>query len=180
MLLNPYTSRVKIGCTNRDMRLRWFELEKSAGAHLTPLMFWNTMSARGLESVLHALFASHRVIGEWFRADPVIAWIAACGFSEVTVPDAVGTDGTGVDSPATLSTYNRGESDELTKRLADAVRSVVERRVTRHGPVFTVREIQTSQTGSSRYTAAELRKGLSALQEQGRVSVDKSIFTWLG
>lgn len=75
-LHNPQNGLIKIG-RSRDIWTRWRGLETQAGARLTPLMFWTAEDPVPLERKLHRHFAEHRVIGEWFAAEPVVEWIAS-------------------------------------------------------------------------------------------------------
>ncbi|SKU67170.1 Uncharacterised protein [Mycobacteroides abscessus subsp. abscessus] len=74
MLLNTYTSRVKIG-NSAHMAARWLTLELQGGALLHPCAFWKSDPPSRVESELHGVFAGHRVIGEWFEAPVVLKWL---------------------------------------------------------------------------------------------------------
>ncbi len=64
--------QIKVGRTT-DLRRRWAKLENESGQLRQLLCVWACPDSRALERELHARWADHRVFGEWFQADPLLA-----------------------------------------------------------------------------------------------------------
>ena len=79
--LAPLTGRIKIGLTTKDDGSR-HGAETDSSETLVILAVDNQPKTklRKQERHYHAMFASHRLTGEWFTGLPVLAWLRAVGW----------------------------------------------------------------------------------------------------
>lgn len=66
---------VKIGKTTGDPLVRLATLQCGNSAKLICWAAWDALP--GEEEFLHALFAEHRIRGEWFEPDESLLWLTA-------------------------------------------------------------------------------------------------------
>jgi hypothetical protein len=75
------TQQVKIGFTRQTKGKRKSVIDSQGGLETIMLAVDNhpTKQLKSAETRYHAMFAEHRTIGEWFRAEPIIAWMREAG-----------------------------------------------------------------------------------------------------
>lgn len=75
------TQQVKIGLTKQAKGKRKAAIDSQGGLETIVLAADNrpTKQLKSTETTYHAMFAEHRIIGEWFRAEPIIAWLREAG-----------------------------------------------------------------------------------------------------
>lgn len=79
------TDLVKVGRTS-NLFGRWAYLEAECGNPLQLVAVWRVADCNSFEQALHERFAAHRVSGEWFSADPVLAFLHAAVARPRTAP----------------------------------------------------------------------------------------------
>lgn len=106
-LYSPSTQQVKIGFTRQTKGKRKSVIDSQGGLE-TIVMAVDNHPAKQLKSAetrYHAMFAEHRTIGEWFRAEPVIAWMREAGClgnagNRSQIAQVIPLDGVPSDEPA--------------------------------------------------------------------------------
>jgi hypothetical protein len=68
------TDLVKLGRTS-NLFGRWAYLEAESGNPLQLVAVWRAPDCTSFERALHERFTTHRVSGEWFSADAVLAFL---------------------------------------------------------------------------------------------------------
>lgn len=127
------TKQVKIGLTKQAKGKRKAVIESQGGIETIILAADNrpAKQLKSTENTYHAMFDEHRLIGEWFRAEPIIAWLREAGHlgnagNRTEIAQVIPLDGIPSSEAAPSALIVSGDDERPSTQLARCRQTVVD------------------------------------------------------